>query len=286
MLKLTDNQWVGSRLEGGIGRRELFFWVTLVLFANRFFRIEPPMPASLSDTLAALLTQNSVFHYIGWFAVFSLLRDASLRERSHWREIALALGLCVVNVSSTEAVVWISATAVSLYLWATCATDARIKAAAAVLFALSLNGLWGPLFFRIFSYPLLVADAALVGGTLAILHDGAGWQGTIVAGNSGHRILLYGPCSSFHNISLGLLCWVSLTMLARPNWVREDLTVASVVVGLVVLLNTARLYLMALSIEGYHYWHEGAGLQVYTWATTVCVLAIGLWGSLRGGKTP
>jgi hypothetical protein len=73
-------------------------------------------------------------------------------------------------------------------------------------------------------------------------------------------------------------------MLARPNWVREDLTVASVVVGLVVLLNTARLYLMALSIEGYNYWHEGAGLQVYTWATTFCVLAIGLWGSLRSGK--
>jgi hypothetical protein len=286
MLRLTDNLRAGSHLESGIGRRELFLWVALVLFANRFLRFETQTAASLSDALAALLTQNSVFHYIGWYAVFSLLRDAPLRERSRWWEVALALGLCVVNLSSAEAVVWISATAVSLYLWVTCASDVRIKAAAAVLFALSLNGLWGPLFFRIFSFPLLVADAALVGGTLSLFQDGAGWQGTIVAVNGGHRILLYGPCSSFHNISLGLLCWVSLTMLARPDWVRGDLTVASIMVGVVVLLNTARLYLMALSIENYNYWHEGAGVEVYAWATTFCVLAIGLWGSLGGGKTP
>jgi hypothetical protein len=284
MPRLADNLHVGSGVAGGIGRRELFFWVALVLCANRLLHVETA-PASVSDVLAEWLTRNSVFHYIGWYAVLSLLRHASLPERSRWWEVALALGLCVVNLSSSETVLWVSATAVSLHLWATGASDARIKAAAAVLFALSLNGLWGPLFFRVFAFPLLVADAALVGGTLALFHDGAGWQGTIVAVNSTHRILVYGPCSSFHNISLGLLCWVSLTMLARPHWVRGDATVASIVVGTVVVLNTARLYLIALSIENYKYWHyEGTGAEVFAGATTLCVLAISLWGSLRGGR--
>jgi hypothetical protein len=283
MLRLADDPQAGSGVEVGIDRRELCLWVVFVLCANRLLSMETA-PASVSDALATWLTQNSVFHLIGWYAVVSLLRHASLRERSRWWEVALALGLCAVNLWSSQHLVWLSATAVSLYLWVTGASDARIKAAAAVLFALSLNGLWAPLFFQVFALPLLIADAALVGGTLALFYEGAGWQGTIVAVSSEHRILLYGGCSSFHNVSLGLLCWVSLTMLARPNWVRGDAAVASIVVGAVVVLNTARLFLTALSVENHRYWHEGAGAEVYAGATTFCVLAISLWGSLRGGK--
>jgi hypothetical protein len=289
VLGLADNPRVRTRVHDGVGRRELVVWVAAVLFASRFFRIETKPLTGLLDGLATLLAQNSIFHYIGWYAVFSLLREANLADRARPWEVACALGLCVVNVLQANPTVWVSATAVGLYLWAMHPGDARIRAAAAVLLALAINGLWAPLFFRAFSYPILLADAVMVGGALSLLQEGAGWLGNNIVGTrSGHRVLIHGPCSSFHNISLGLLCWVSLTMLARPCWVRNDLSVAAVAVMTVILLNTARLYLIALSEDaaGYRYWHGGPGEDFFAWAATGCVLAISLWGALHSGKAP
>jgi hypothetical protein len=289
VLGLTDTLRARSGSKHALGRRELVIWVAAVLFASRFSRIETEPLTGLFEGLATLLAQNSVFHYIGWYAVFGLLREATLADRARPWEVACALGLCVVNVLQAKSTVWVSATAVSLYLWVVHRGDIRVRAAAAVLFALAVNGLWAPLFFRTFSYPILLADAVMVGGTLFLLQEGTGWLGTNIIGTmSGHRVLIYGPCSSFHNISLGLLCWVSLTMLARPRWVRDDLSVAAAVVTTVVLLNTARLYLLAMSPDtaSYNYWHGGRGEEFFAWAMTGGVLAISLWGALRAGRAP
>ncbi len=289
MLGLTDTLRARSGLKPALGRRELVIWVAAVLLASRFSRIEAEPLTGLFDGLATLLAQNSVFHYIGWYAVFSLLREATLADRARPWEVVCALGLCVVNVLQAKSTVWVSATAVSLYLWAIHRGDIRIRAAAAVLLALAVNGLWAPLFFQTFSYPILLADAVLVGGALFLFQEGAGWHGSNIIGTiSGHRLLIYGPCSSFHNVSLGLLCWVSLTMLARPRWIKNDLSVAALVVMTIILLNTARLYLLALSPDtaSYSYWHGGRGEEFFAWAMTGCVLAICVWGALRSGRAP
>lgn len=289
MLGLTNTLRVRSGLRHTVGRRELVIWVVAVLIASRLFRIETEPLTGLFDGLATLLAQNSVFHYIGWYAVFHLLRESTLADRARPWEVACALGLCVVNVLQAKSTVWVSATAVSLYLWVMHPGNARVRAAATVLLALAVNGLWAPLFFRTFAYPILLADAVMVGGALFLLQEGTSWLGTNIIGtSSGNRVLIDGPCSSFHNISLGLLCWVSLTMLARPRWVRNDLSVASMVVMTVILLNTARLYLIALSPDAasYNYWHGGPGEEPLAWAMTGCVLAISLWGALRAGRAP
>jgi hypothetical protein len=74
-------------------------------------------------------------------------------------------------------------------------------------------------------------------------------------------------------------------MLARPHWVRDDFSVAAIVALTVVLLNTARLYLIALSADAasFNYWHGGLGEDLFAWAITGCVLLISLWGALRVG---
>jgi hypothetical protein len=92
------------------------------------------------------------------------------------------------------------------------------------------------------------------------------------------------PDSSYHNISLGLLCWVSLTKLARSRWASGDVWVGLLVCAAVVALNASRLYLMASSSESFTYWHEGTGQHLFAWATTLTVLGISLWGALREGR--
>jgi exosortase/archaeosortase family protein len=92
---------------------------------------------------------------------------------------------------------------------------------------------------------------------------------------------MFGPCSSFHNISLGLLCWVAITKLRRPDWAPGDAWVAALVVVAVVLLNTGRVYLMALSAEMYDYWHTGFGAHLFALVASAAVIAISVWGALR-----
>ena len=199
-----------------------------------------------------------------------------------WRFVIV---LFIFNFCHAGSVVWISVTAAGIYLLVMDPNDVKIRAVVAVFVALSLNGLWGPLLFRVFSFQLLLADAALVGTALSIFNDGIGWYGTNIVGvNHDHRILIFGPCSSFHNISLGLLCWVTLTKLSRPNWVKGDGAIACLLIVTIMLLNTTRLYLMALSVDYFNYWHDGQGAQIFAWATTFSVLGISLWGSLRGGR--
>ena len=45
---------------------------------------------------------------------------------------------------------------------------------------------------------------------------------------SGHEIAISEPCASFHNLSLASLCWITLTMLHRPYWVKRDIYIGFV----------------------------------------------------------
>jgi exosortase/archaeosortase family protein len=107
------------------------------------------------------------------------------------------------------------------------------------------------------------------------------WNANIIGTQNGHSIIVYASCSSLHNISLGLLCWVSIKSLVRTHWQRADVGIGLLVCAVVVLLNVSRLYLTALSPEQYAYWHGGFGEEIYLWATTLIVLLISLWGALR-----
>ena len=79
---------------------------------------------------------------------------------------------------------------------------------------------------------------------------------------------------------------ITSSLITRPRWVAQDIWVGLAVVAAVIALNASRLYLMSLSVDGFVYWHEGAGAQIFAWATTLSVLAISLFGALRVGRAP
>ena len=270
-----------------IGRRELFLWLACILLANQLIRIDAFSSMSgLLEALLPMLMGKDVFYYLGWYAVLSLLFESRPEPRSGRTDIAVVLLIALLNFLPDHAGrwPWLSTTAMGLFVLATSQGDGKLKAAATVLLALAINGFWGPTIFEIFAFQLLLADAALVGTALSATQPGMGWNETIIGMADGHRVLIYGPCSSFHNISLGLLCWVTLTKLIRTTWVVPDILVALVVCATVILLNGSRLYLMALSPDQFTYWHDGFGEQVFAWGTTFAVLLITLWGALRLGR--
>jgi hypothetical protein len=266
-------------------RREFLIWLVCILLANQIFSFPAASSGTLLETLATALISKSVFYYLGWFAVFNLLLATDREQPISGIDVAVALSATLLNfLPGPSAPSWFSVSAVALLLVVRSDGDSKLKAAAAVLLALALNGYWGPRFFDIFAYYLLRADAALVGAALSLTQPGMSWHETIIGRPGEHSVLIFNPCSSFHNISLGLLCWVSLTKLVRTSWVRGDLAVALAVCAAVIVWNATRLYLMALSNDHYTYWHQGTGEQLVAWGTTMTVLLISLWGAVHIGR--
>ena len=227
------------------------------------------------------LLDKSAIYYLGWYATLQLLLEDRSEAAATKSDVAFALAITLFNFLPAYSVPWISVTATGAYILATSGENTRQNASAAVLLALAFNGLWGPKLFDFFAIYLLRADAALVGAALSATQPGMGWDDTIVGTHDGHRVLIFGPCSSFHNISLGLLCWVAISRLVHQVWRWQDLMIGLVVCIAVVLLNGTRLYLMALAPESFGYWHDGFGETIFTWVTTFTILLISLWSIYR-----
>jgi hypothetical protein len=269
-----------------LGRRELVLWLTGVLLCQQLMAVPAGSLDGYVTGLQGLLASKSVFYYLAWYAILRLVADSSRAAPARSGDVVLALAVIASGFLTARSVHGMALTASAIYLIARDRRDVSLAAAGAVLLALAFNIFWGPRLFELFAYHLLEVDAALVGAALSATRTGVVWSDTIVGAASGHSIIIYGPCSSFHNISLGLLCWVALTKLARPRWAAGDLWIGVSVVLAVVGLNATRLYLMALSAEGYAYWHAGTGQQIFSWATTLVVLAISLFGALRVRRAP
>jgi exosortase/archaeosortase family protein len=264
-----------------LSRRELLLWLACILLANHIFFVEPVQSAPQIIEALPQLATKSIFFYLAWFVVFQLLAGTPSERPASRLDLAIGFAVCLVNFMPGKMSAGIPVTILAAYLLASSGGDERIKAAAAVLLGLALNGLWGPKVLELFAYYLVRVDAALVGVALMLTHSDIVWNDNIVGVANGHRIIVYASCSSLHNISLGLLCWVSLKSLVRSYWLRSDVWIGLLVCVVVVALNVGRLYLTALSPEQYAYWHEGSGQEVFVWVTTLVVLSISLWGAYR-----
>jgi hypothetical protein len=165
-----------------------------------------------------------------------------------------------------------SITLFALYLFVRDRQDLNTKAAGAVAAAVAVQAVWAPLIFSKISFILLQIDAGVVGWLVSLSIPGASWSGTVVSTPSGHDVAIYEPCASFHNLSLASLCWVTLTMLHRPYWVKSDVYVGLVAALIQFGFNVWRLVFVCLSLPMYEFWHEGLGKHIFSGVATACAI--------------
>src|SRR5262249_40064130 len=157
--------------------------------------------------------------------------------------------------------------------------DRNLKAAGAVLLAVSTQLVWGPIFFQFFTPELLKADAALVGSALMALRPDIVWSSTTFFAPDGPAGSLNAACSSLNNLSSAVLACVAVAMLRRNEWVRRDIRTIIIASVAMVLVNSARICLFVWSRDYQLFWHDGAGAQILAIAQTLVVLAIAWWGA-------
>jgi hypothetical protein len=182
--------------------------------------------------------------------------------------LACASAILVASVGFTGP----SLTLFALYLFVRDPHDLSTKAASAVAAAVVVQAVWAPLIFSKISFILLQIDAGVVGWLVSLAIPGASWSGTVVSTPNGHEVAIYEPCASFHNLSLASLCWVTLTMLHRPYWVKGDVFVGLVAALIQFCFNVWRLVFVCLSLPMYEFWHQGPGAHIFSGVATVCAI--------------
>ncbi len=258
-------------------RRDLHLWMAGILFAGN-------LPNILNIVDFSGFASVSIFQYLGWYAVFRLLWYSAPARAASGIEIAFVIALFLVDLLPGYRVLWLAATTSTAFLLITAGDDAKTRAAATVLAALAAQGLWGPVLFNLLSVPLLNADAAIVGVALEATQNGIAWHGNVIELGNDKSLEVYNACSSFHNISLAMLCWVTLTKLERPNWVRTDFLVGAFACVMMILFNACRLYLMARNFDAFEYWHTGTGAEIFAVTASIAMVAITRWGASIGSR--
>lgn len=160
-------------------------------------------------------------------------------------------------------------------------TRGETRRSAWLWLALSAHGLWGIVILRIASPIIVPLETRLVGWTAHLIGVEANVFGTRIDGADGWYIYVVEGCSSLHGMSLDLLVWVSSLSLMGITIVRHH---AVAFVGSTlgfILLNTARVLLMARSESAYIYWHDDAGATAFGLALTALAL-----GSVIGATRP
>jgi hypothetical protein len=238
------------------------------------------MPSASVEALVTELLAIGIFQYLAWYVIFRLLASSDRAPAARPQDILVTAAACLLVFLPTSRMIWVAATGIALYLWIFNASDAKLRAAGIVLAALSVQELWGHILFNLITHPLLRAETAVVGTMLEAARSGTVWQDNVITGPYGHGIVIISSCSSFHNLSLALLCWVTVSRLWRQSWRARDFVIGGAIGATMILFNVVRLCLMGWNIDLYHYWHDGIGGEIFAIGASLTILSISLYGAM------
>lgn len=252
-----------------VSRSEIIPWLNVILGAG-----------SLSAVLSAegWSSQVSLVLAFAWTVVF-LLRDGpdGKEPAANW-EIALAV---IIGLASLlpGMLMYVAVLAYSGYRLLIRDRDPLARSAALLLFAIAGNQLIAPLLILLFGTELNGLDALLVEQTYA---SGIWREGTVLFRENGHAVEVFSKCSSFNNVSLGLLFWAAATACGGRSFKKTDVLVGLLVAIALCAVNVTRLHLLALDQDRYAYWHYEYGNRIYSYIFGVTMIVpplLRLWFS-------
>jgi hypothetical protein len=268
-----------TRVGLDLPRRDLFVWVCAIIFLNQLLGVVKEMLSAPPEQFSSDPGAVGVFQLMAWYAIFRLLASSDPAPVAQLRDLLISVALCCFVFVPTTRLIWVTALGIAIFGWLVKEGDPKLRAAGIVLAALSVQEFWGRIVFDLFALPLLRAETAVVGTMLQAVRPGTIWQDNVITGPNGHGIMVSDLCSSFHNLSLAALCWVTVRSLRGQRWQLRDFVTGCGVGMTMVLFNMTRLSLMAWDADLYEYWHNGAGVRIFAVGASTAVLLISLYGS-------
>jgi len=146
-----------------------------------------------------------------------------------------------------------------------------------IMLALTVSMLWGALLLQLCARPILGLDTLLVSWILDADRIGNVFS---FADGSGH-VVVYPGCSSFANLSLALLCWISITRWVNHHRSAWDALWSLSACASVVAVNITRISLMGLSHWHYHLIHNEWGNMATNYIILMLLVVFSILGVRR-----
>jgi hypothetical protein len=245
-----------AALQGPVSRNEFFAGLYILGCANGLLgRI---LLSFNSDGWIGILGGD--ISVIGWFACFagiSLMTQGD-KEEIRFADLVVATVFLILAILPIFSASWVAVTGLSLYILMFANDGSSRKRGALILLALTVPMLWGNLIFRYFMRPIIEIDASLVAWILGTERVGSTFR---FADQSGYVVVLP-ACSSFANLSLAFLCWISITQWVKHSWSATDILWSLLACASVIVVNVTRISLMGLSPWHHHLIHNEWGGMV------------------------
>ena len=242
----------------------------VLLFAFAFLAVDGFQrftDAYAQGVFQAFASMFNTPEFLALLAIYSVckskLQSIILSKFDFGMIAACALSLLLPN----QSLPFIGATAAGIYFCRHSPRSVQLASVGQILLAISFYQLWGRLFFKIVSAPIIKAEVSVISKFGQSLGYNFGLDGIILVSPNGWSILMGDDCSSFHNISTAVLVWLSLIKLGGAK--ATGLTVMALCAGItgIICLNGLRILLMTSSEEAYLFWHNGNGAIIFSCVT-------------------
>ena len=272
----ASRQGMLSRVCEAVPRNDLFALLYIVGCANGLLgRVIQSF--QFSDWEGALAGADiNVIMLLACFAGISLVAERGM-EHTRPRDLAVALVFVILVSLPIFPLSWVGVTGLSLYILLFANGSPNRVRGALILLAMTAPMLWSRLLFQVFAKPILDIDASLISLLL-----GTERTGNMVGflDGSGYMIVLP-ACSSLANMSLALLCWVTITQWVGHRWTARDVFWAGLACASVIAVNVTRISLMGLSKQHYELIHSSWGDMITNSIMLAAMVAVTVLGARR-----
>ncbi|MCJ2108482.1 hypothetical protein MKK70_24540 [Methylobacterium sp. E-041] len=152
-------------------------------------------------------------------------------------------------------------------------SDRRLAGIGQIWLALSAYELWGKLLFKVAYQAIAVVEVGLIYRVRHFFYSDLGTTGASLSMRDDWSIVILEGCSSFDNLSLALLIWISILMIAEQRVSLAAVRALVLSASLVDVINVARILAMLLSREAYTFWHDEGGSTLVALGSIVVAIA-------------
>jgi hypothetical protein len=253
-----------------VSRPEAFGALFLAAFLNAHILTFSVTLAS--NGLAGALLQGFGVNWVVWAAV-ALCAGLILKARPEPAARAdwLVLAACaVLLVWPTARLAMAAITLLAAYIYFSKPKDDYLRAAAMIMAAISVNGLWADVAILFFGAQILAFDTYMV----SWLMDVPASSNVLTVDDGVRRLTIGMECSFVSNASIALLLWIAITRAVRPIPLRQELYYGLAVFLSVIAINTIRISFMTVDPYWVILFHQNTGAQYITLAMLTVTLAI------------
>ena len=210
----------------------------------------------------------SIAEILGFSAIAFVLRDLRADRVLQRVDYVILAGIAGAFLYRSPAISAIALTAFGVSFVAR--GDKRLVSLAQLCIGLAWIDYWGPLVLELVKQLLLPLEAVFA--FIPLWFAGSfSLDGTVITNSTGFAVQVFEPCSAFHNTVTTAFIWLSLMKLMRLDFHIRQYCFLALALAIVVVVNTARISILAISESQYLFWHMGAGLWIVklTMLTTI-----------------